>query len=193
MTSCCALPVDEDEDEESYMFSTLTDGYSAPDAERVSAFPAVADPKSLQLILCVMLCVSSSELDPMNYSRCARLLLVLYVRRHLILDDAVVGQTDTKHESQTVPWTRPRRADADRHGSRHTRTAAAATVIFNIQNSKDNRSVKSLVEMFRSCDMCAFITFMAAFFFIHRVPTEIKKMKFPDFSMTFPECVSNYS
>ena len=125
------------------------------------------------MILCMILCVSWSELDPVNYSRCARLLLVLYVRRHLKLDDAVVGQIDAKHESQAVAWTRPRRADADRHGRRHTRTAAAATVIFNTQNSKDKRSVKSLVEMFRSCDMCAFITFMGAFFFIHRVPTEI--------------------
>ena len=135
MTSCSALPVNEDEDEDSHMFSALTDGYSAPDAERVSAFPAAADRNSLKLIVCVILCVSASELDPVNYSRFARLLLVLHVRRHLQLDDAVVGQNDAKHESQTLAWTRPRRADADRHGRRHTRIAAAATVIFNTQNS----------------------------------------------------------
>jgi len=47
------------------------------------------------------------ELDPVNYSRYARLLLGLEVRRHLELDDAVVRQTDAEHECQTVATTRP--------------------------------------------------------------------------------------
>jgi len=45
MTSCCALPVDDDVDEESHTFSTLSDGYDEPDADRVSALRAAADPE----------------------------------------------------------------------------------------------------------------------------------------------------
>jgi len=45
MTSCYALPVDDDLDEESHMFSSLTDGYAEPDAHRVSALRAAAVPE----------------------------------------------------------------------------------------------------------------------------------------------------
>jgi len=61
-----------------------------------------------------------SELDPVNYSRYDRLLLLLEVRRHLELDDAVVGQNDAEHERHTVARTFRCRADDGRHGRRHT-------------------------------------------------------------------------
>ena len=51
MTSCCALPVDDDVDEKSHTYSTLTDGYSVPDADRVSALGAAADPKVAAAVL----------------------------------------------------------------------------------------------------------------------------------------------
>ena len=46
----------------------------------------------------------------MNYSRYARLLLVLQVRRHHEPDDAVVRQTDVGHERKIVSPTCPRDA-----------------------------------------------------------------------------------
>jgi len=45
MMSSCALPVDDDVDEESHMFSTLTDAYDERHHHRVSDLRAAADPE----------------------------------------------------------------------------------------------------------------------------------------------------
>jgi len=73
-----------------------------------------------------------SELEPVNYSRCSRPLLLLEVRRHLELDDAVVGQTDVEHERHTVARTLSCRSDAGRLGRRRTPLPPLDELTYNL-------------------------------------------------------------